>query len=66
MRCVSFIAIGAFACNALAQGSAMFEGMTWDSVNVGQVWPIQWTAGDGTPVSLFLANTTWTMPIFSK
>ena len=66
MRSVSFVAIGTFAYNALAQGTAMFDGMTWDSVTVGQIWPIHWTAGDGTPVSLFIGNTTWTVPIFSK
>lgn len=60
---LSFIAVGALAYRAAAQ-TASFENTTWGTVIVGQVWPIHWTEGDGTPVSLFLGNDTWQWNIF--
>jgi hypothetical protein len=60
---LSFIAVGALAYRVAAQ-TASFENTSWGSVVVGQVWPIHWTAGDGTPVSLFLGNDTWQWNIF--
>lgn len=58
MRSLAALGVAAVAYQAAAQ-SASFDGMTWGIVLVGQVWPIHWTVGDGTPVSLFLGNTTW-------
>ncbi|KIX07032.1 uncharacterized protein Z518_05009 [Rhinocladiella mackenziei CBS 650.93] len=65
MRSTLFVVFGALACGAMAQ-TASFDGMTWDFVTVGQVWPIHWTAGNGTPVSLFLGNTTANSSIFTN
>ena len=66
MRSLSFLSLGLLACKVLAQGGATFTGMAWTNATVGDVWPIHWTIGDGTPVSLFLGNTTWNVPIFSE
>ncbi|KIV94386.1 hypothetical protein PV10_02158 [Exophiala mesophila] len=61
----SFFTAGAFAANVMAQAnSAQFVNTTWDTVHVGQIWPIQWSPGDGSPVSLFLVNSTWISNIF--
>jgi hypothetical protein len=65
MLSLFLIATGAFAYKAMADGAA-FVNMTWSTVTVGEIWPIQWTPGDGTPVSLFLGNASWNTPIFSK
>lgn len=63
----SFIAAGTFAANVMAQASpAHFVNTTWNKVHVGQIWPIQWSPGDGSPVSLFLVNSTWIMNIFGR
>ncbi|OQU99612.1 hypothetical protein CLAIMM_05222 [Cladophialophora immunda] len=50
----------------MAQTSTFTPDMAWNAVTVGQVWPIHWTVGDGTPVSLFLGNTSWNTPIFEN
>lgn len=62
---LSFLA-AALAYTTMAQTST-FEDMAWGNVTVGQAWPIHWTVGDGTPVSLFLGNATVATPypIFS-
>ncbi|EXJ61362.1 uncharacterized protein A1O5_11920 [Cladophialophora psammophila CBS 110553] len=64
MRSFLLVAVGSFAYKAMAQTATFAPGMTWNAVTVGQVWPIHWTVGDGTPVSLFLGNTSWNTPIF--
>ncbi|EXJ81296.1 hypothetical protein A1O3_07586 [Capronia epimyces CBS 606.96] len=64
MRSLSILAIGISAYRAMAQ-TATFDGMTWDPVTVGQVWPIHWTVGDGSPVDLILGNTSWNSAVFT-
>ncbi|KIX93372.1 uncharacterized protein Z520_11015 [Fonsecaea multimorphosa CBS 102226] len=66
MRSFSLVAVGTFALRAMAQTASFASDMTWNAVTVGQVWPISWTVGDGTPVSLFLGNTTWNTPVFEN
>jgi hypothetical protein len=58
------IALGIFAYKAMAQTSTFDPPITFANVTAGQVQAIGWTLGDGTPVSLFLGNTTWNMGIF--
>lgn len=65
MLAASFIAIGALAYKAAAQ-TATFQNMTWTNVTVGQVWPISWTEGYGTAVSLYIGNTSWQWPIVGQ
>ncbi|OAL29475.1 hypothetical protein AYO20_09212 [Fonsecaea nubica] len=66
MRSFSLVAAGTFAFKAMAQTANFTPDMAWNAVTVGQVWPIHWTVGDGTPVSLFLGNTSWNTPIFEN
>ncbi|KEF63278.1 uncharacterized protein A1O9_01255, partial [Exophiala aquamarina CBS 119918] len=62
---LSYVAISALAYGVAAQ-TASFANTTWGSAVVGTVWPIHWTVGDGTPVSLFLGNDTWQWNIFAN
>ncbi len=57
-------AIGLFAYKALAQSSSFYPPITFPNVTVGYIERIGWTPGDGTPVSLFLGNTSWNVAIF--
>ncbi|KAK6364641.1 hypothetical protein LTS17_011938 [Exophiala oligosperma] len=54
------IAVGTMATTALASD---FVNMAWGPVTVGQVVPIHFTVGDGSPVSLFFGNLSWNNPI---
>ncbi|KIW72376.1 hypothetical protein PV04_00574 [Phialophora macrospora] len=60
------VALGIFAYKAMAQTATFDPPITFASVTAGEVEVIGWTVGDGTPVSLFLGNTTWNMGIFEN
>ncbi|OCT46741.1 hypothetical protein CLCR_02065 [Cladophialophora carrionii] len=59
-------AIGVLAYKAMAQTSSFNPPITFANVTVGQMQTIGWTLGDGTPVSLFLGNTSWNTGIFEN
>ncbi|KAJ9605047.1 hypothetical protein H2200_010437 [Cladophialophora chaetospira] len=59
-------AAGIFAYQAMAQTAAFNPPITFTNVTLGQTQKVGWTVGDGTPVSLFLGNTTWNSAIFEN
>jgi hypothetical protein len=66
LRLVTIAAVGAFATTQVFAQTADFTAdMTWGPATVGQVLPIYFTVGDGTPVSLFFGNMSWNEPVAS-
>ncbi|KAJ9503827.1 hypothetical protein LTR99_002588 [Exophiala xenobiotica] len=64
LRLVTIAAVGAFATTQVFAQTADFTAdMTWGPATVGQVLPIYFTVGDGTPVSLFFGNMSWNEPV---
>ena len=64
-------ALSAFVAKSLAQVTAVtlgadFVNMTWNAVQVGQEWPINWSVGNGGAITLAFGNSTWNEIIASK
>ena len=63
----SFVAaaVTAMIGRTVAQ-TADFVNMTFGPVTVGSMWHVMYSAGNGQPLTLNLANATWTWKIFGR
>lgn len=59
--------VGVCAASVAAQDAISFGNTSFIApATVGQAWPISFTAGDGTPVTIAFGNATWAFTIIGK